>query len=177
MFSVPEGDSGALSFGSGFGKPARFDPRLGTAPAYSAGPLAALRSEGRAGLCEVQGASDMTRWAIFGAVAAFLSACASGPTAYDLKPAYLAAVPDAVPRFLDCNGKSDLVCDCRRGGMVAEFPTPSRGAFDEGYAVYAAEREAGTDHLVAERRAVDAVLARVTAQVEDICTYHEDGAS
>lgn len=109
------------------------------------------------------------------AVSAFvlLTACAAAPTSYDLRPAYLAALPEAQAEYLHCEGKSDLVCDCRRGGLEAEFPNPSRGSFDKGYAAYTAALDEGADPTAAETRAVHAVLAAVTAQVEDICTYHE----
>lgn len=104
-----------------------------------------------------------------------LSACASSGT-YDLRPAYDAVAPLSQAAYLDCNGVSDIVCDCRRGGIEQEFATPSPKHFDQGYTVLAAEIENGTEQSAAEAKAVVAVLAAITDDVEEICSYHEEAA-
>ncbi|RFB05577.1 hypothetical protein [Parvularcula marina] len=105
-----------------------------------------------------------------------LSACASSGT-YDLRPAYLAAVPEATSTYLDCDGVSDVVCDCRRGGLEQEFPKPSLTDFDAGYKVLAAEIDNGATHDEAEVKAIHTVFAEVTKDIEDICSYHEKEAA
>lgn len=105
-----------------------------------------------------------------------LAACASSGT-YDLRPAYMAAMPEAKANYLDCDGVSDLVCECRRGGLEQEMTEPSRKHFDHGYAVLAAEIENGATREEAEGLAVNAVFDAVTADVEDVCSYHEEAAS
>jgi hypothetical protein len=106
-----------------------------------------------------------------------LAACASAPPAFDLRDRYLAAVPEARSMYLDCDGVSDKVCDCRRGGLSDEFDSPSRKSFDEGYAVLAAAIEDGASREEAEEKAVAAVFTDIRADVEDVCTYFEQEAS
>lgn len=105
------------------------------------------------------------------------TACASDRGFYDLRPAYQAAVPEAKAAYLDCGGVSDLVCECRTGGLEQEFAAPSRKHFDHGYAVLASEIEGGADRTQAETAAVEAVLTAVAADVEDICSELEEASA
>lgn len=116
---------------------------------------------------------------VLGAVA---TACAApAPTAYDLRPAYEAARPAALAARLDCDGVNDAVCDCRRGGLAQEFAEPSRARFDAGYKALAAYRDhpahEGHSLAQAEAYAVGVIFTAITADVEDICSYHEEGAT
>ena len=118
-----------------------------------------------------------TTYLVSALAATGLAACASDRGFYDLRPAYQEAVPTAKTAYLDCSGVSDLVCECRTGGLEQEFASPSRKHFDHGYAVLASEIEGGADRAEAETAAVDAVLTAVAADVEDICSELEEASA
>lgn len=105
-----------------------------------------------------------------------LAACAT-KASYDLKPAYQAALPAAKVSYLNCDGVSDIVCECRQGGLEAELQKPSLTDYDTGYAVLVAEIDAGASLEEAEGKAVQAVFAEVTKDIEDICTYHQEATN
>lgn len=103
--------------------------------------------------------------------------CASTASTYDLRPAYQAAVPAAQVSYLACDEVSDVVCDCRRGGLEQELSNPSRAHFDKGYAVLTTELAKGSTQTDAESKAVHSIFAAVKKDVEDICSYHEKEAT
>lgn len=110
-----------------------------------------------------------------------LAACATPSVTYDLRPALEREVPQAKVTYLDCDGVSDIVCECRRGGLEQEFVSPSRKHFDAGYAALIAYRDDpmnyGKPASDAEAHALNVVFTSIKADVEDICSYHEKEAA